>query len=314
MKRRKRSASSWGNPRNLTMTRTGICPAYSMAASKLGLPLGLPEQFAAQVPGEGLEGGGRPGPEGGQQHPAGHGVEGRVRSDRRGQPDRCGQVVGTRPLLADHDRAGGEVLGVVGHLGDQLMGHRQPRPAVPVAVRDGAALAQVLPDRVRVGHPAGVGVIEVGGPVLDRGMAAGHGCSSVREMAVSQGTAVSCRLEGAGGRPSRRLRHASRRRACRGCWTRARWPSWAKNEQFGGVVAVAAAGGHQAQHFELALGEPERRGAAGLGSLPRQGGHVDAGPPGERADLLEQRVPAKTAGQISRAAKPDGRAFPVPGR
>ena len=62
------------------------------------------------------------------------------------------------------------------------MGHRQPRPAVPVAVRDGAALAQVLPDRVRVGHPAGVGVIEVGGPVLDRGMAAGHGYSSVREI------------------------------------------------------------------------------------------------------------------------------------
>ena len=139
------------------------------------LTLGLREQFAAQVPGERLEGGGRPGPEGGQQHPPGHGVEGRVRRDRRGQPDRRGQVVGTWPLLADHDRAGGEMLGVVGHLGDQVVGHRQPRPAVPVAVRDRAALAQVLPDRVRVGHPGGVGVIEVGSPVLDRGMAAGHG-------------------------------------------------------------------------------------------------------------------------------------------
>ena len=68
-------------------------------------------------------------------------------------------------------------------LGDQLVGHRQPRPAVPVAVRDGAALEQVLPDRVRIGHPAWIGVIEVGGPVLDRGMAAGHGGSSVGEMA-----------------------------------------------------------------------------------------------------------------------------------
>ena len=38
MKRLNRSASSCGNPRNLTMTRTGMCWAYSVAASKLGWP------------------------------------------------------------------------------------------------------------------------------------------------------------------------------------------------------------------------------------------------------------------------------------
>ena len=76
MKRRKLSASSWGKPSNLTMTRTGMCRAYSMAASKLARPSVSVEQFAAQGPGERLEGGDRPGPEGGQQHPAGHGWKG----------------------------------------------------------------------------------------------------------------------------------------------------------------------------------------------------------------------------------------------
>ena len=87
-----------------------------------------------------------------------------------------------------------------------------------------------------------------------------------------------------------------------------------RDDEPGGDVAVAAAGGHQAQSFEFALGEPERRGSAGLDvpTRPGQGGHVDAGPPGQRADLLEQRARAETAGQIGRAAEPGGRAFAVP--
>ena len=35
---RNMSASAWGKPRNLTMTRTGMCWAYSSAASKLVRP------------------------------------------------------------------------------------------------------------------------------------------------------------------------------------------------------------------------------------------------------------------------------------
>ena len=149
------------------------------------LSLRLGQQVPAQLPGERLQGGDGLGREGGQQHPPDEAVVGRVRADRRGQPDGRGQVVGAGPPLADHDRAGGEVLGVVGHLGHQLVRDRQPGPAVPVAVRHRAALAQVLPDRVGVGRPDGVDMIEVGGPVLDRRVSVGHGCTSVSEMACS---------------------------------------------------------------------------------------------------------------------------------
>ena len=125
--------------------------------------------------------------------------------------------------------ARGEVLGVVFATADTvLVPCGQPRPAVAVGVGHRARAAQVAPDGEGIGRPALVGVIEVGGPVLDRGMAAGHVGASVGAV-LSQGTAVNDHREGADGRPSRRPRHASwPRRACRGCWTRARWPSWAR--------------------------------------------------------------------------------------
>ncbi len=84
-----------------------------------------------------------------------------------------------------------------------------------------------------------------------------------------------------------------------------------RDEQLGGDVAVAAPGGDQAQHFPFAFGEPERRGRGGL--LPHRG-QVDAGPPGQLADLLEQRAGAELAREFSRWPEPDGGAVPVPGR
>ena len=107
--------------------------------------------------------------EGGQQHPPCQLVEGRVRGDRRRDVDGGGQVIRAGAPLAGHHRAGGEVPGIVGDLADQVVGDRQPGPAVAAGARDRAALAQVLPDRVRVGGPRGVGVVEIGGPVLERG-------------------------------------------------------------------------------------------------------------------------------------------------
>ena len=86
-----------------------------------------------------------------------------------------------------------------------------------------------------------------------------------------------------------------------------------RDEELGGDVTVAAAGGHQAQHLEFAFGEPERCRLVGWPSLSRPGGQADAGPPGQRADLLEQGARAKTAGQVGRAAEPDGCAVPVRG-
>jgi hypothetical protein len=47
-------------------------------------------------------------------------------------------------------------------------------------VGDRAALAKLVPDRVRVGDPRGVSVIEVSGPVPDWGVAVGHGSTFVR--------------------------------------------------------------------------------------------------------------------------------------
>src|ERR1700746_1238912 len=46
-----------------------------------------------------------------------------------------------------------------------------------------------------------------------------------------------------------------------------------RDDEPGGEVAVAAAAGHQAQSFEFALGEPERRGSAGS-TCPRGPGRA----------------------------------------
>src|SRR5271170_7608620 len=48
------------------------------------------------------------------------------------------------------------------------MGCREPTSAVAVGVRDRAATTKVVPNWVRVTHPLGVGVIPVGGEVLNR--------------------------------------------------------------------------------------------------------------------------------------------------
>jgi hypothetical protein len=109
--------------------------------------LGLREQFAAQVPGEGSMAAIALGPKAGSSIPRAMAWKGGSEVIGGDSPMGAGRSSGPG-RLADHDRAGGEVLGVVGHLRDQLVGHREPRPAVPVAVRDRAALAQALPDRV----------------------------------------------------------------------------------------------------------------------------------------------------------------------
>jgi DNA-binding CsgD family transcriptional regulator len=89
-------------------------------------------------------------------------------------------VGSTRLWQADRARASqlvrsdGQVIARAVDLADQVVGDRQPGPAVAAGVRDRAALAQVLPDRVRVGGPRRVGVVEIGGPVPDWGMTIGH--------------------------------------------------------------------------------------------------------------------------------------------
>ena len=56
-----------------------------------------------------------------EEHPARHGVERWVGGDGGRNSDRCGQVLGSGPNLAHHDRTRGEVLGVVSHRGDVVM-------------------------------------------------------------------------------------------------------------------------------------------------------------------------------------------------
>ena len=77
------------------------------------------------------------------------------------------------------------MLGVVGHGRDVLVPHRQPGPPVALAVGDRAATAQVVPYRIGVGHPGGVGMVEVRGPVGDGRVAAAHGAVPISEMAMA---------------------------------------------------------------------------------------------------------------------------------
>ena len=108
------------------MIRTGMCCAYSVAASKAGPACGRGQQFPAQLAGVRFQAGDRLRGESGQQHPAGRTVERRVRADRRGQADGGGRGVRAGPPLADDHRAGREVFRVVSHFGDQLVGDGEP--------------------------------------------------------------------------------------------------------------------------------------------------------------------------------------------
>ena len=83
-------------------------------------------------------------------------------------PIGAGQVLVAGPQLAHDDGARREVLGVVRDGRHIVVTHRQPRAAVAVGVGDGALAAQLVPDRVRIGDPLRVGVVEVGREVVDR--------------------------------------------------------------------------------------------------------------------------------------------------
>src|SRR5690606_10338712 len=83
------------------------------------------------------------------------------------------------PGVAHDDRAGADMLGVVGDGGDVRVADRHPGAAVALGVGHRAAAAQVLDDRVGVGDPLGAVVVEVGGVVGDRAHGLAHASSSM---------------------------------------------------------------------------------------------------------------------------------------
>ena len=95
-------------------------------------------------------------------------VERRIAGDRRRPADRAfGEVV--HHPAADHDAAAGEVLGVVGDLGDVLVGQRHPHAVVAIGVGDGTSASRT--DRQISGALrlyVRVGMVEVGRPVRHR--------------------------------------------------------------------------------------------------------------------------------------------------
>ena len=94
-------------------------------------------------------------------------------------PIGAGQVQFRRATVAHDDGATREVVGVLGDLGDAGVRRGEPGAAVAIGVGDRAALAEVLPDRIGIGDPLRIGVIEVGGEVLDE-WAVGHDYSSMK--------------------------------------------------------------------------------------------------------------------------------------
>ena len=106
-------------------------------------------------------------------------VKGWVRGDGRGDADGCGEFLVGRSALVDDYGAAREVLGVLRNLRDPRVGRGEPASAVAIGVRDGTALTQVLPDRVGVVDPRGIGVVPVGGEIEDGGLV-GHDDSSMK--------------------------------------------------------------------------------------------------------------------------------------
>ncbi len=106
-------------------------------------------------------------------------------------PIGAGRSFVVRSQLVDDNRTRREVLGVVRNVGDVLVREGQPRAAVATGVRDRALLPELVPDRVGVGDPCGIGVVEVGRPVGD-GRALVH-AHSVISMANSGQLATALR-------------------------------------------------------------------------------------------------------------------------
>jgi hypothetical protein len=83
-----------------------------------------------------------------------------------------------------------------------------------------------------------------------------------------------------------------------------------RDEQLGRDLAVAAPGRDQPQDLQFACGQPGRRGPGG----PAGTTDLDARPPRQLADLLQQRMGAELPGEVSRSLQPDSRRVLVPGR
>jgi hypothetical protein len=141
------------------------------------------DQFHAEGADHRLEGVDRSRGEGREDEPSRDRVERGVRGDGRRDADRRREVQFRGAAVADDDGSTGEVLRVLGDRGHAGVGRGEPTAAVALGVRHRAALAQVLPDRVGIGHPLGIGVIPLGGEVLDEGLV-GH-CHSSMKIACS---------------------------------------------------------------------------------------------------------------------------------
>ena len=106
-------------------------------------------------------------------------MERRVRRDGRRETNRGRRILLGGTTVADDHGSTGEVLGVLGNGGDARVRDGEPPTAVAIRVRHRTALAQVLPNGVRIGHPLGIGVIPVGSEVFYWGLD-GHAYSSMK--------------------------------------------------------------------------------------------------------------------------------------
>ena len=184
---RNSSSSSSGKPSICRITLTGMCCAYCTAASTTVSPGVMSPMSSSnlwhRVRTSGSHGSIFFGANGG-------------RSRRRAMPWNGGSLVigGTTPIGAgsarspgrptrDDHRPAGEVLGVVGDLVDRVVRERHPHAAVAIGVRNRTAgLADFLPHLGCVRVVGRVGVVEVGGEVLDRavvGLVVGHALPDV---------------------------------------------------------------------------------------------------------------------------------------
>ena len=143
---RNRSPSLCGTPSMWAMTRTGMCCAYSSAASTSVRPDATMSSISSRQKARvgsssGLIAFGENA--GSRMRRAcswkgGSEVMGGAKPTGAGMPGRKSR---------DHDPVGAEVLGVVGDHRHVVVTGRQPRTAEPVGVRDRAAFPQVVPDR-----------------------------------------------------------------------------------------------------------------------------------------------------------------------
>ena len=161
------------------MTLGGMYCAYFVPGVDDVLARQSVEQLRTEVPNHRLQRVDRSRREGRQNQSSSDRVERRVRRDGRGAADRRREVQFRRATVAHDDGATGEVVGVLGDLRDAGVRRGEPGAAVAIGVGHRTALAQVLPDRIGIGDPLRVRVIEVGGEVLDE-RAVGHDYSSMK--------------------------------------------------------------------------------------------------------------------------------------